>query len=78
MPDTRRNAVGSIDARGHAFVIRIWLERAGQEKAWRGYIMHIITEERHHFEDLTEIVRFIQTHLERDGAAGEQPKHEGS
>jgi hypothetical protein len=62
--------VGSIEARSHAFVIRIWLERAGGEATWRGHITHVATEDRQHFGELTEIVAFIRPYLETTTASG--------
>jgi hypothetical protein len=56
--------VGSIQPRSHAFVIRVWLERAEEEEVWRGYITHLETEARHHFVELSEIARFIGEHLQ--------------
>jgi hypothetical protein len=69
--------VGSIEARGHAFVIRIWLERAGEEESWRGYITHATTEERHHFRELNEIGAFIRRYVERGGENQKEPGQAG-
>jgi hypothetical protein len=55
--------VGSIEAGSHTFVVRIWLERAGKEKAWRGSITHVLTEERHHFVELADVVGVIRSYL---------------
>jgi hypothetical protein len=56
--------VGRKEARSHSFVIRIWRERSGSRALWRGYVTHVMTDARLHFERLPEIVPFIQRHLE--------------
>jgi hypothetical protein len=61
--------VGSIEAGSHTFVLRIWLERAGDEKAWRGSITHVLTQERHHFVELADIVGLMRPYLR----TGEEP-----
>ena len=50
----------------HSYVIRIWLEEAGEadtKAVWRGHITHIPGEERKYLNDLSEIPAFIESHL---------------
>jgi hypothetical protein len=72
-PESRRIDVGGIEPRSHTFVIRIWLERAGEEKAWRGHITDVVTGQRDHFAGLTAILDFVQSRLHRDTPAADDP-----
>ena len=54
----------------HSFVIRIWLEDAGQPASppiWHGQLTHIPGGERHYFSDLSEIAAIIKRHLDSAG-----------
>ena len=49
----------------HAFVLKLWLERAENptRSEWRGRIDHIQSATRLYFRDLDEMMEFIQSHL---------------
>lgn len=55
-----------FESETHSFIIKIWLEDDGR-KRWRGHITHVPDGERRHFENLSEISRFIQPFLEKMG-----------
>jgi len=53
----------------HSFVVRIWHEALNSEGhivAWRGFADHVSSGERCHFEDLKQLVGFIQTKVGLD------------
>jgi hypothetical protein len=67
--DTASKNVSSMDttSESHAFVIRIWLEDAqGDENSalWRGHITHVLDHQRHYFQDLSAMIRFIKPYID--------------
>jgi hypothetical protein len=56
-----------VKTEGHAFIIRIWRQKAGgaeKNSVWRGSIDHVGAGERLYFSDLAAIDRFIQDRTE--------------
>jgi hypothetical protein len=50
----------------HSFIIRLWLEEAGEEAdqaVWRGHITHVPSGTRRYLKDLDEIAVFIAPYL---------------
>jgi hypothetical protein len=66
--------VGSFEARSHSFVIRMWIEQAGEESIWRGHITQVVTGKRHHFVELTQILSFIRTCLQPSDTPRDAPE----
>jgi hypothetical protein len=58
----------SPDSTAHSFVIKVWLEetREATEPLWRGHITHVFNGKRQYFQQLTQILPFIQTYLNRE------------
>jgi hypothetical protein len=50
----------------HSFIIKLWLEKAGEEvstTAWHGHITHVPSGDRHYLQDLSDIIGFIEPYL---------------
>jgi len=61
----------SIQPDTHSFIVKVWLERAGDlpaVSAWRGRVTHVPSGQMCSFTDLGEIAAFIAPYLERVGA----------
>jgi hypothetical protein len=59
-----------------SFIIKLWLEEAGDETGrliWHGYITHVPDGHRHYFRTLDDITDVIARHLEEMGL-GPKPK----
>ncbi len=53
----------------HSFVVRIWheaLDSEGHIAVWRGLVDHVGSGERRHFEDLGQLLGFIQSRAQLD------------
>jgi len=53
-----------------SFVLKIWLEETAEdtgEVTWRGYIMHVPSNERYYLQDLGRIPVIIARYLEQMG-----------
>ena len=64
MDDIKRD-VGTGDV--HAFIVRIWFERAATEDSqglWRGVVIHVPSGKRRYFQCVDEIIAFISLYLE--------------
>ena len=51
----------------HSFIVKIWIEEAGKERArrkWRGHIVHVPDGERRYLKRLGDIADFIVPYLE--------------
>jgi hypothetical protein len=49
-----------------SFLIKIWVEETAAEAGetlWRGHITHVHSGERQHFEDLPDMLTFMQPYL---------------
>ena len=58
------------ESKVHSFIVKIWLEEAGDETGrviWRGYITHVPGGERRYLKRLSEIVDFIACYLKEIG-----------
>lgn len=54
----------------HSFIVKIWLEETGEKTGhaiWRGYITHVLSEQRRYLQNLDDIPDFIAPYLERMG-----------
>lgn len=59
-----------LETSTQSFVIKIWVEETAEEAGevlWRGHITHALTGERHHFENLEEMVSVMGTYLKEIG-----------
>jgi len=64
------------EANTHPFIVKIWLEETFEETGqviWRGYIIHVPSGNRKHFNDLNDIPRFINSYLITAGIHLEKP-----
>lgn len=55
----------------HSFIIKLWLEKAGNEAGitvWHGYITHVPSGARHYLRDLRDILSFVKLHFTETGA----------
>ena len=60
----------------YSFVVRIWheaLDGDGRIVAWRGSIDHVGSGERAHFDDLDQMLEFIQRRVGLDGRRSRSP-----
>jgi hypothetical protein len=49
-----------------SYIVKIWIEETICERgkgAWRGYITHVSSGERHYVKSIDEITNFFQQHL---------------
>jgi len=54
----------------HSFIIKIWIDDAGQgvnQATWRGHITHVPSGERRYLKKLDDILSFMETYLEALG-----------
>lgn len=60
-----------------SFIVKIWVEEPAGEMGhptWRGHITHIPSGDRKYFEDLNEIIPFMNPYLQAIGIdAGSTP-----
>jgi hypothetical protein len=62
--------MNSFEATTHPFTVKIWLEETAEEAGratWRGHITHVPSGKRRYFEDLDDVVAFIEPYLEGMG-----------
>lgn len=60
----------SFEANTHVFIVRVWLEPQGNERAapeWRAVIEHAPTRRRRYLNDLNVIPEFIKPYLRQMG-----------
>ena len=53
-----------------SFIIKIWVEEYDDKLAhtlWRGHITHVMTGQRHYFENLSVALSFMLPYLETIG-----------
>jgi len=56
----------------HSFIVKVWQEVVvgdADEQGWRGYITHVPSGARRYFEDLAEILAFVQPTLAVEAVA---------
>ena len=63
---------------GHSFIVRVWLEETGHEAvrtAWRGRVTHVPSHEQRYFENMQDLVSFVQRYLQgwEGGSDSDQP-----
>lgn len=59
--------MGTSESKVHSFIVKLRQEDDGMgEIKWHGYITHVPDPERRYFQDLNEIVRFIEPYLASD------------
>ena len=59
------------EASTHSFIVKIWLEEAGDSAGdglWRGHITHVPSGARRYLKDLDDIVDVVVPYLEAMGA----------
>jgi hypothetical protein len=55
----------------HSFIVKLWLEKVGDEKGmtvWHGHITHVPSGERRYLKDLRDILGFVKLYIEETGA----------
>jgi hypothetical protein len=60
----------------HSFIVKVWQEvivGEADEQGWRGYITHVPSGARRYFEDLAEILAFVQPTVAEEAVASTQP-----
>ena len=56
-----------LEPKVHSFIIKLWLEEAGDETGslvWHGYITHVPDGDRHYLKTLSDIPDVIARYLE--------------
>ena len=68
-------AVHSADTTAHTFIVRLWMEdfEAPGLRRWRGYVTHLIDDERSYVDGIDDIVEFIGRYLVTNGDAARPP-----
>ncbi len=64
-----------FEANMHSFVVKVWLEEAGEGDGppiWRGHITHVPSNQRRYVKDLEGIADFISLYLEKMGVQIEE------
>jgi hypothetical protein len=59
-----------IDSDTQSFIVRVWVEDRAEEagqRAWRGQITHVSSDNRRYLRNLNEIPDFIAPYLETMG-----------
>ena len=57
----------TLEPRVHSFIVKLWLEEAGDETktaGWHGHITHVPSGERRYLQGLGDILTFIKPYLE--------------
>jgi len=68
------------EAKLHSFIVKLWLEDAGDETnqmGWHGYITHVPSGERRYLRELADILKFIKPYLGGE-RADDSPDFSGS
>jgi hypothetical protein len=67
--------MGTSESKVHSFIVKLWHEddTTGASK-WHGSITHVPDGERRYFQDLNDIVSFIEPHLASEAGAVAAPK----
>lgn len=58
------------DSRVHSFIVKLWLEEAGDQPEaarWHGYITHVPSGERRYLQELGDIVTFVKPYVAEIG-----------
>ena len=64
-----------------SFIVRIWheaLDGEGRVAVWRGSIDHVGNGEQAHFDDLDQMLQFIQQQIGLDGRRSPSPASIGA
>ena len=76
-PVSHDTDMASLEATSHPFLIRVWLEEAGDDAhpaTWSGHITHVPSGRRRYLKDLDSIAAFIAPYLEEMGVALTRPQ----
>lgn len=63
-----------FEKESHSFVIRMWQEnreKSGTTAVWRGWIEHVQSGQRHHFQKASEIHTFVERFLSLNAVSDE-------
>ena len=64
----------SQSAYDHSFIVKVWLEETTEESdqtIWRGRITHVPSHEQRYFQDLNDLIVFIQHYIKGWGGDAE-------
>ena len=59
------------ESKVHSFIVKLWLDEAGDEtekSGWHGHITHVPSGERRYLQDLSDILSFIKPYIRETGA----------
>jgi hypothetical protein len=60
-----------------AFLVNLWFESCGtgekQPIAWRGSVIHLLTQERRYFTEIVDLVTFLRAYTHRDSPEDRDP-----
>ena len=60
-----------FESHTHAFIIKLWRERRvadAEQFIWRGYIVHVPSQERHYLAELDDIAVYLYPYIDAMGA----------
>lgn len=63
--------MGVAESKVHSFIVKLWLEEAGDETGmvgWHGHITHVPSGERRYLQDLRDILSFVKPYIGESGA----------
>ena len=58
--------MGGVARHKDAFLVNLWFESSeggeSQPVAWRGSVVHLMTQERRYFTEIVDLVTFLRTY----------------
>jgi hypothetical protein len=60
----------TTESKVHSFIVKLWLEDAGDEKGsagWRGHITHVPSGKRRYLKTLDDILTFVNPYVPEPG-----------
>ncbi len=54
----------------HSFIVKVWLEETTEESdqaVWRGRVTHVPSHKQRYFQDLNDLIVFIQWYIKNWG-----------
>lgn len=69
--DQNPGIMSRFEKEGHSFLIRIWKENRDnpmQTGIWRGWVQHVQSEQKKHFNSTRDITEIINWYLNEDSS----------
>ncbi|MEO6458774.1 MAG: hypothetical protein ABIO92_10975 [Chloroflexia bacterium] len=59
------------------FLVRLWVDEAGEEEKWRGRLVHVLSGQAHDFRDWPNLSRLLMEMMPGPDAKPSQETHDG-